>query len=535
MVESSGSSELSSDQHTDLHQVLENVEHIIQCSCTCANVTSGQMLSVAAAVECITLTQKLQRMFSRWQVYLPFRECYDVEFQNWEERLAKVQQELENGEHRYPDPPFRVDLIEWIDYLPDTFEGDEEDEMENDGADDYDDDPPIYQPRYGKSALRNDVEEYVERVKDELERIRELNDKQDLRWRKRIERQALTILREQYTDYLRIIYTPHVQTEDELHKKVLSKAENYQESMTYKPEMAYCLDMALNTLLDTLHQINELLGKEKTVEQLIRLSLRLFFRYCPDAEKSARMEVNRWAVNWPKRSRQERARQKRKEFVDNIERCFAKYGLAEYIDIDHPMPLDDPEFGHFLFANRQVLSIDEILQLYHDIFHVQQLNQIINPVAAEADVRARKLSEERQVIFKRLQQFVYQARWQSGMTSERVFDVFVQLLMPKTADDGQSAPITDTFWALLTSRRGCSTGIRSLKLTWLNLVGYFISRGALTGKGPAMCDFFFPSDSKDGDHDTDYNAVSKGAADRAGNNFHDLIAVLDEKLELQKV
>lgn len=529
-----GSSEFDSVQHTDLHTVLEHIEHIIMRSCHCVNATSGQMLSVAAAVECITLTQKLQRVLLRWQIYLPFRECYDVDFKEWEDRLTKIQKKLENGEHRFPDAPFRVDFADLIDDMPDTIEDDAGDDLEDDSIDDSDDELPIYQPRYGKSALRNDVEEYVERIKEEVERIRELSDKQDLRWRKRIERQALTILREQYTDYLRIIYTTRNQTVEEFNNKVLPKAERYQESMAYKNEMAYCLDMSLNALRDTLHQINELLGKEKSSEQLIRLSLRLFFRYSPDAENAAKQEVNKWAANWPKRHQQDRARQKRKEFVDRLETRFAKSGLSEYIDIGHPTPLDDIEFGHFLFANRQTISIADVKQLFHDIFHIQQLNRIINPIAAEADVKARMLSEDRLAIYNRLQQLVYQAQWLGGMTSERIFDVFVRVLLPQSTGEGsQSSSNTELFWNLLSHRRGCEEGFRSLKLTWLNLVGYFLSRGVLSGKGPALCDYFFPADSKDGDHDTDYNAVSKGAADRAGNNFHDLIGILDEMLEFQ--
>lgn len=61
-----------------------------------------------------------------------------------------------------------------------------------------------------------------------------------------------------------------------------------------------------------------------------------------------------------------------------------------------------------------------------------------------------------------------------------------------------------------------------------------LSRVTLTGKGPALCNYFFPSDNRDGDHsDIDYISVSKGAADRAGNDFSNLVVALDEMLSLK--
>ena len=528
-------SEFSSDYHTDLHEVLQHVEQIIQLSTSCVNSTSGQMLSVAAAVECITLTLKLQRMFQRWQVYLPFRECYDVDFKDWEDCLTDIHKRLENGEHRYPDAPYRVDFTDLIDYTSEIVNDDDEDILDEEDEDSL----PIYKPRYGKLALRTDVEEYVARIDEEVVNIRSLGEKRELHWQKRIDRHALTILREQYTDYLRLIYTSRSSFKaDKFNQEVLPTAISYLTTVPYKPMMAYCLDMALNSLVDTLHQINDLLNQNKSKEQLIRLTLRLFYRYTPDVEANAIEEISRWSANCPARRKQDSARQIRQTYIERLEGDFGKYNLTDYIDIGHPTPLNDPLFGLFLFAHRQELTSENVKLLFHNCFCIQQLNRIINPIATEADVKANVLNEERRAIFERLKQLVYKANWQNGMTSERVFGCFVKLLLPEEdLSKSESSSIMETsniFWELLTNRRDCRDGFRSLKLTWLNLVGFFISRGVLTGKGPAICAFFFPTDSRNGEHnDNDYNNVSKGIRDDVSNVFRDLTDVLDKMLGFQ--
>jgi len=123
------------------------------------------------------------------------------------------------------------------------------------------------------------------------------------------------------------------------------------------------------------------------------------------------------------------------------------------------------------------------------------------------------------------------------MNAERVQHCFAQLLLSQSTEFEKSvnAPkYTAIFWNLLLNRRGCDTDFRSLKLTWLNLVGYFRSRGLLEGGSLNLCRFFFPNDTPEGQYnDRDHNAVNKGAGDRAGNDFHDLAEALDSILGLE--
>ena len=144
------------------------------------------------------------------------------------------------------------------------------------------------------------------------------------------------------------------------------------------------------------------------------------------------------------------------------------------------------------------------------------------------------------LVYARLKELVRQARWQRGMTSERVLSAFAQLLLPSQTGapaDGTSAgtaDMTDLFWNLLTIRRGCEAGFRSLKLTWLNLVGYFISRGVLSGGNKSLCEQFFPTGSTEGkNNDNDRNHINKGADHRAPYDFQELRPVLDRLLGLE--
>lgn len=522
----------------------------------CINAASGQLLAMTAAVECITLSLKLQRMLERWSIYLPFHECIDVKFEVWIEKLSKIHRGLNNiqTEQReapdylfYPDTPFCIDFADLLeDIAPET------DETSEEGIRNGGESQRLFVPRYASTELQNDVKEYVERFKDMLERMNSLSEEDEDEWHSRIDRESMRFLRRQYTDYLRFVLTNrNQQTPREFEENILPLVRNYLKTVVDQPSMAYCLDMALSTLIDNLRQVNGIFSQgEITSERLRRLSLRLYHRHYPDAQHIVEIEAHRWIIEWPKRKCQERARQKREQIIAHLHQRYDQYDFCSYVDIGCPSPLVDSEFGRFLFANRHHLEIEDVVNLFHDCFRIQQLNHIIDPTAAEADLNAMRLNRQRRQIYERLKELINLARWQNGMTADIILRGFAELLLPQpdltpsaftpqNSKDKISAEelsaASEKLWDLLVKRRGCEESARSLKLTWLNLVGYFRNRGVLKGGSPALCRQFFPEENlEDTHHDTDYNAISKGGDHRAPNDFQEIRPVLDKLFGLKE-
>lgn len=524
--------------------VLQHIDAVLQQMRRTVNAVSGQLMAMATAVECITLSLKLQHTLRRWSVYLPFKECGDVDFKWWVGYLSGVHKNLNslqtdsNGssDFYYPDAPFSLDFSEFLERTGVTAADDSATD-ENTDNQEQTANLPLFQPRYAESELNTDVSEYVSRIDEQMDYIRSLSDDDEQDWRDNIDRRAIAVLRMQYTDYLRFILTNrNQQTPHEYEKTIVPKVKSYLNTIVNETSMAYCLDMALSTLIDNLRQMDELLNNNITEQQHLRLSLRLFYRYCPDVKESAERDAHRWVNEWPLRKRQERAHEKLERLKTNVRRLYGEFLIEDFIDLDHPSPLTDPEFGRFLFVNRSLLSIDDVRQIFIGCFRIQQVNNIIDPRAEEQDIAATRLSQERRQLYERLKALVLQANWQK-ITADDVLNCFAELLLPQPGVEAteEKTKISESFWQLLTHRRGCDSSFRSLKLTWLNLIGYFISRGVLTGGSKNLCVKFFPNSSHEGNrNDLDYNHILKGADHRAPNDFQDLRPVLDKILGLEE-
>lgn len=525
---------------------LQNIEEMLLHISKCINSVSGQMLAVATAVECITLSLKLQQTLQRWSIYLPFHECIDVKFKSWVERLSMIHKQLngmtvghdaEPDGFCYPDTPFSIDFAHMLD-----------DEADNSGESGTDidgaaDETYVFTPHYAKDKLSTDVEEYNGRLNELIERINTLSETEEEEWRTRIDDRAVDVLHRQYADYLRFMcISREYQLPSDVENVIVPQVGTYLETVTRQSVMDYCLDMALSTLIDYLRQIDDLFSSDIDEEQFLRLTHRLYHRYCPDAEQMVSREVHRWTTAWPGRRRQDRSRQKREQILDALRQKFESPALSDYIDIERPNPLDDVEFGRFLFAERHQLTDEDVRQLFMDCLRIRQLNQLIDPTAAETDIHATQLNPQRRTYYARLKELVRQTRWQNNLTSEDVERCFAELLLPqpgrqRKTETGTSTStidydqVSEKFWQLLTNRRGCGKGFRSLRLTWLNLVGYFRSRGVITGSTLSLYRQYYRASTTDQD-ESDYNAILKGADHRAPNDFKDLRLILDQMLHL---
>ena len=250
----------------------------------------------------------------------------------------------------------------------------------------------------------------MSRVDEQFEYIRSLSSDDEQEWHDNIDRKSIEAFRRQYTDYLRFILTNRNQiTPHDYEQNIVPKVKNYIKTVVNEPSMAYCLDMALSTLIDNLRQIDELLNDDISEQQHLRLSLRLYYRYCDNACEEAERDAHRWKNKWPVRKRQERAHEKNEELKGTLRSRFGEYQIDDFIDLDHPSPFTDPEFGRFLFVNRGQFSSDDVRHLFLGCFRIQQVNNIIDPRAEEKDIAATRLNKTNREIYERLRALVLQA------------------------------------------------------------------------------------------------------------------------------
>jgi hypothetical protein len=519
---------------SDLQVSLRHIDTLLNQLLRCLNAVASQLLAVTIAVECITLAQKLQRMLLRWKVYLPFHEFNDVDFEFWLGYLSGIHQSLNTNDSQRPDVPYSIDFTELLDIVLREPQGCDLSSTEYEPASDDQKADPIYHPRYSDDELERDVVEYVARVDEQMERIDNLGQDDEQVFYTMMDKEAMRILGQQYADYLRVIYTKNNDyTPQQFQEDVLPQAKHYLKNIVNQPIMAYCLDMAMSTLLDALRQIKDLFDQEPTDQQLLRLSLRLYHRHCSDADHSASQEVHRWAATWPARHRQECALNKRQQLIEELHHRYKEPPLHRYVDTENPSPLTDVEFGRYLYTCRQQLTIRDVQQLFASCYRIHHLNHFVDPLSVEADISATRLNQQRKEIYARLKHLVQQGHWLNGMTAERVQGCFARLLLPASNETDEIHQASDIFWNLLTRRRGCDQEFRSLKLTWLNLVGYFCSRGVMKGGNKSLCNHFFPDGSLEGEHnDNDRNQINKGTDDRAPYEFQQLRPVLDRLLKI---
>lgn len=514
----------SSSKDSDLKTVLKNIEALLLWSRQCVNTVSCQLMETVAAIECATLSFKLQQLYKRWSIYLPFRESRDVDFNDWVKRLVDYRTSLNSA-------PSDKDDLKNLDFYPG-------DQYNLDFSSLLDDAEEIPTSIYAESAMKNDVAEYLDRYTTMMERIRLMDDDEAENWRERIDMESVDRLHKQYVDYLNYVYVSQAKLES-FSQEWVPNANRFFDAITDQFSLCNCLDRALLGLIDDLRAIDQLLNDNIPPTLYQRLSIRLYNQHCSTGREDAKREVDHWCSEWPSRKLRERAVEKRKSIISGLEQRFGDKSLGDYIDLDHPAPLAESEFGQFLFTNRASLTYKDVKDLFLDCYRIRQLNHVIDPTMPDDEKTAvPRLSPERQKVYMRLKELIKQANWQKGITPETVIASIERILNIRldTATGGKDLPFTEAdtnlLWKVLTKRRNKDV-MGSLKLTWLNLVGYFLNRGALKGVGHALCYEFFPEGTDEGDgNEIDRNAVSKGECDKAFKGFEHITAALDQMLGL---
>ena len=460
--------EKSTKKRSDLLHLLENIDSSIQLYMEVMNEVSQRSLAMGIAMESITLSLKLRAMLERWKVYLPFHECRDVEFDKWgrllEQRilsLNRVRQSDASKGYFYPKNKFWLDMSE----------------------------KPLFIPRDTDKGLKQDVKAYVARVDERLDRLEVTTNAESDERKGVIDRLAMETLKEQYGDR----FPTQWGEADEQHS-------NHD-----------CMIKALEEFKELLFELHYFFHADKSDEQYLRLSLRLFERLCKEVEADVWDECNRWMVEWPKRLRQSKATEKREALMAELTEWEEHQGackFSDYCDFVRLNPLEDPDFGQFLFIRRDRLETKEVTWLFEICLKIKWLNTfILTPLSVTSEgEEIASFSIEEQAIREELMELCELTQWQNGMTAERMKEGLSRMLdVHGTALDAQQRMLSKELWTLYRQRPKCRDREKSLQVTWLNFIGWCQRRQFIAGSSPALCRTFFPQAEEDA-----YKAIDKG-------------------------
>lgn len=268
---------------------------------------------------------------------------------------------------------------------------------------------------------------------------------------------------------------------------------------------------ALTELKKLLWELHHFFHADKTDEQYLRLSLRLYERFCKEIENEVEDECNKWMVEWPKRLRKSKATKKRDLLLDELtawDEQKERWKLSEYCDFAQLNPLEDPDFGQFLFVSRHKLEEKEVVWLFKICLEIQWMNRLIQGQSVQSTEEKRTvqptLSVEEQRILDRLMELCELGEWQNGMTVERMKEGWRGMLMTGTLNEAHRKLSRD-LWTLYRQRPKCNGPEKSLQVTWLNFIGWCQRNQFIAGSSPQLCRSFFPKAEVDA-----YKAIDKG-------------------------
>lgn len=189
---------------------------------------------------------------------------------------------------------------------------------------------------------------------------------------------------------------------------------------------------------------------------------------------------------------------------------------------------EEGTFGQFLFMNRHRLTIEDVQTIVKKLEIIRALNGYIyegdSQINRQKRAMGRELTQEEKKILRTLQSLADKGRWRGGVTVSSIQMGLNRMLGVDYPLDGEMLELSDCLWKLLKSRRRLDAE-QSLKRTWLNIVGWCVGKGYLSGSGsPALCKEFYPKAGDD-----DYKAIDKGRTEPPAN-FQKVVPLLERFL-----
>ena len=174
----------------------------------------------------------------------------------------------------------------------------------------------------------------------------------------------------------------------------------------------------------------------------------------------------------------------------------------------------DPNQDIIDSISEQLSQMPDIVELFEAVEKVEDLEEAKGNVVEGRNVMKEgelpssglmhQMQEGDQLILSRLEALIGKGEWQ-GLSHDDVKNgLWMALGCGTLGLNAEESRLSEKLWTLLRKRRGQNTE-GSVRITWLNMVGYFVNRKMLDGASPSLCRTFFPHL-----HGDEYKAIDKG-------------------------
>lgn len=501
---------------SDMLAALENLERMFHAYRFCMNEHAANAVLLGLAAEAQMLAIKMKALLGRWNKYLPFHEVMDVQFDVWQRRVNKWIEVLNPSPSAEPDDEYPW-LLGCREYMLDLYAL----------TDQYNDDgnletrAPQFYELGSKEDYQREITAYLE-CRDRLLVEMEEGEVEDDCWRTDVSSLAVQGLKEALVNDATM---PYLSIRDKEAVENLERCirERF-DVMTQFDDAMDCALIALGSLQNHLCDIQALFNKALPNEVFIRLSARLFYLHCLNSYREGEANVNKWRNSWPEAKLRKNAEKKKEELKKLLQGKPYGQELEDYIDVDSPNLFGDSSFGRFLFKNRQELRVEDVRYIHKVCRELNLLNELLSEEGESVQTHSapiRQLTDQEREILSKVMALAKKGPWENVSQENAIVALQKALGLGPVFADPKHTELSHTLWELLKKRRGCDAE-KSLMVTWLNIVGYCVKKGLMSGGSPALAKKFFPQCGSD-----DYKAIDKGRNAENNKNFAAVIPLLD--------
>lgn len=424
-----------------LFRILENIDRMVLCHQMLVSDSAKDALLSALCRESTVVSAKLVAMRFRWLQCLPFKEVIDVHFGKWHAKAEAWKHVFNPDEEGKPegyetmkaDSRFFLDLMN----LPTP-------------------DMPKVDCENPREAFRNYFSEIDKQLKNFV------------------------------CDSCDDIVSAHV---DQKIQMLLTKHRN-------SDDLRMCVFEIMGTLSQELKALEDFFSSELTSDKFVILSHRLTHRDCLDAIEEGLNELTIAKNCWPDKSKRERAKEMKSKLKVKLITKLNGDELAEYIDLDFPDLYADACFGQYLFKNRHILTRQMVRDTVKYCYMICEINKLLDPKGLAKKKKdatlGRVLTDDEKNIMKQLESLARLGRWRNGATEDSMVLGINRMLGVGFTLENDMKTLSDKLWGLFKKRKNCDAE-KSLRVTWLNIVGWCITEGLISGGGPSLCSEFFPN------------------------------------------
>ena len=177
---------------------------------------------------------------------------------------------------------------------------------------------------------------------------------------------------------------------------------------------------------------------------------------------------------------------------------------------------EDPDPNQEVIDNisRELSRMQDIVELFEAVEqeedreeargHKVKGRNVLGKETEETPGQMHQLVGHDKWIVEKLTQLVCIGYWQGLTEEEALSGLFKALALEKPGLNTKEMELSNKLWGMLRERRGQDKE-DSLKITWLNIVGYCLRNEMLKGPATKLCKEFYPHAGED-----DYKAINKG-------------------------